>query len=286
MSKLGEEQTETVLLAVQSKIAAFPFDYPPIKMAMEIHDLVRSESGVGDPYAEIKKMSNDVCRECDALLGETMARSLNPLRTATQLAIAGNIIDCGAYGLRKVTKRQLFDVVQEVLSQPLKGSSVSDFDRLISSAESILYIGDNAGECFFDRPLLGVIPAGKVTYAVRGGPVLNDATVEDAAAADIHSICPVIDTGDNAPGILLERCSNEFKRAFEDSDLIISKGQGNYESLSEITGKTVVFLTKVKCEVIAKDIGYPLGSNVLKIQSKPNLLSHKAMEDNREVHHA
>ena len=265
MSRLGKKQTEAVLTAVQSRIAAFPREYPPIRMAIEIHDLVRSESGIPDPYLEIKKAANRVCRECVPMLMNHIARSLDPLKTATQLAIAGNIIDCGAYGLREFSRRILTDVIHNVLVQPLHRSSISSFNELIKSAKQILYIADNAGECFFDLPLLDLIPADKVTYAVRGGPVLNDATIEDARIAGIHDRCRVIDTGDNAPGILFDRCSDDFRHAFQTSDLIISKGQGNYESLSEITAKTIVFLTKVKCAIIAEDIGYPLDSNVLKI---------------------
>jgi len=265
MSKLGKKQTEAVLLAVQSKIAAFPREYPPIRIAIDIHDLVRSKSGMSDPYSEIKNNANAVCLECVPMLMDHIACSLDHLKTATQLAIAGNIIDAGAYGLRKFSRRILTDVIHNVLLQPLHGSSISIFKKLIKSAKQILYIADNAGECFFDLPLLDLIPADKVMYAVRGGPVLNDATIEDAHAAGIQDRCRLIDTGDNAPGILLDRCSDDFRHAFETSDLIISKGQGNYESLSEITNKTIVFLTKVKCTIIAEDIGYPLDSNVLKI---------------------
>ena len=265
MSKLDTKQTEAVLTAVQSKIAAFPKDYPPIRMAIEIHDLVRAESGMADPYSEIKNAANAVCHECVPMLMNHIAWSLTPLKTATQLAIAGNIIDAGAYGLRKLSRRILTDIIHEVLVQPLRGSSISSFEEYISNANQILYIADNAGECFFDLPLLEILPGDKLTYAVRGGPVLNDATLEDARIAGIHKRCRVIDTGDNAPGILLDRCSDDFGHAFTSSDLIISKGQGNYESLSEVTDKTIAFLTKVKCAVIAEDIGYPLDSNVIRI---------------------
>lgn len=291
MSKLGKKQTEAVLTAVQSKIAAFPRDYPPIRMAIEIHDLVRSESGSSDPYSAIKGAANAVCRECVPMLMQHIAWSLDPLKTATQLAIAGNIIDAGAYGLRKLSRRILTDVIRDVLAQPLHGSSITNFNERINSANQILYIADNAGECFFDLPLLELMPGDNLTYAVRGGPVLNDATTEDAHAAGIQNRCRVIDTGDNAPGILPDRCSDTFRRAFESSDLIISKGQGNYESLSEITDKTIVFLTKVKCAVIAEDIGYPLDSNVIAIctpatnggERRPNMSEHK---EQTEVCHA
>ena len=149
--------------------------------------------------------------------------------------------------------------------KPIPWSSVKEFYNTVMAANKILYIGDNAGECFFDSLLLDYLPLEKIKFVVRGAPIINDATMEDALAAGINKKCPVITTGDNAPGILLDRCSVEFREAFEKSDLIISKGQGNYESLSDYDDKTIIFLTKVKCDVIATDIGFPLGSNVLKI---------------------
>lgn len=265
ISKLGTKETEVILETVRKKIKTFPCHLPPIKMAAEIHNLIREKSGIADPFADIKKTSNEACNDCGSLLTKAMKSSQDLLMTAIQLAIAGNIIDCGAYGLREVTEFKLGKVIEDVLAQPLKGNKVSTFHELINNAEKILYVGDNAGECFFDVPLLELIPKDKLTYAVRGGPVLNDATLEDAYAAGIQNICRIIDTGDNAPGILLEQCSDEFNETFDDSDLIISKGQGNYESLSETTNKTIAFLTKVKCEMIGEDIGYPLNSNVMKI---------------------
>jgi uncharacterized protein with ATP-grasp and redox domains len=105
----------------------------------------------------------------------------------------------------------------------------------------------------------------RVRSGVRGRPFLNDATLVFADAAGVHKRCPVIDTGDGTPGVTLDRCSEEFLTVFNAADLVIAKGQGNYESLSEVPYKTRVFLTKVKCPVIARDIGFPVGSNVIQI---------------------
>ena len=125
-------------------------------------------------------------------------------------------------------------------------------------------------ECFFDYFLLQQLPLSKVVYAVRGGPVLNDATIKDAQEAGIPDICHVQDTGDRTPGIVLERSSQQFVNTFKDSDLVIAKGQGNYESLSEFRDRTYAFLTKVKCDVIAHNIGFDKGSNVINIIQPEN----------------
>jgi uncharacterized protein with ATP-grasp and redox domains len=127
----------------------------------------------------------------------------------------------------------------------------------------ILYLADNAGEIVFDRLLIKALPMEKITVAVRGAPVINDATLEDAETAGIRGIVPVIVNGSDAPGTLVKECSDEFRRAFDHADLIVSKGQGNYETLSGTT-KAVFFLLTVKCPIIGADIGAPVGSLVIK----------------------
>lgn len=265
-ASLGTEKSSEVMDSVRNRIQSFSMDRMPIEMAVEIHDLVREASGENDLYRKQKMQANRAAGACVPIFTRMMACSMNSLSTAVKLAIAGNIIDCGAYGMRMVSIEQLSEVIHDSVAQALCGSTIDEFKQLIRNAERILYIGDNAGECFFDVPLLKLLPADRLTYAVRGGPILNDATKEDARAAGIDRICSLVDTGDNAPGVLLERCSEEFRRIFDQSDLIISKGQGNYESLSGLTHKTIVFLTKVKCDVIAGDIGYELNSSVMKIK--------------------
>jgi len=265
MAKLGPEATREVMAAIKKRVAGFPRTQPPIVAAVEIHELVRLKSGVRDPYARVKQVSNDECSKMVPQLERWMADATHPLETAVKLAIAGNIIDYGALRMREISSTALSAFVEQVIEEPLEGNSVEEFRHLLETARRILYLADNAGECFFDVPLLGLLPAGRVTYAVRGGPVLNDATLPDAQAAGIPDRYPVITTGDHAPGILRERCSSEFRHAFDGSDLIVSKGQGNYESLSDFSQKRIVFLTKVKCPVIAGEIGFPLGSSVIRI---------------------
>lgn len=262
---IDAEQTAAVIESVRAKLRSFPHSHSPVEMAVEIHEQVRTAAGQRDPYAAIKKVSNQACRESMNLLSESMAWSLDPFETATKLAIAGNVIDFGVYSPSDPSRRDVIRSAQSTMGEPLTGSPLTEFKALAARAETILYVGDNAGECFLDTFLLDQLPLDKLTYAVRGSPVLNDATIKDAQAAGIHKRCEIVDTGDNTPGVLLERCSTEFRKIFDDADLVIAKGQGNYESLSETPAKTCVFLTKVKCPVIGKDIGYSTGSNVIRI---------------------
>ncbi|MBN1675181.1 MAG: DUF89 family protein [Kiritimatiellae bacterium] len=268
LAKVSRTDRSRVLALVRRKMASFPPDQPPVGMAVAIHEVVRSISGLDDPYAQIKRESNDVCRSCMPLFCEHLAWSLDPFSDAIKLAIAGNVLDFGAYSATRVLERDVLRTVDATMARPLAGDGAKGLREAVKTAEAILYIGDNAGECFLDRLLLECLETDKVTYVVRGGPILNDATVEDARAAGIPEIRPVLDTGDRAPGVLLERCSRRFREAFENSDLVIAKGQGNYESLSGRHDRTYAFLTKVKCAVLARDIGFPEGSNVVRIAGR------------------
>lgn len=107
------------------------------------------------------------------------------------------------------------------------------------------------------------MPAGKVDYAVKGAPVINDATLEDALAAGLDEVAELIDNGSDAPGTILSDCSATFRRYFDDADLVMAKGQANYESLS-CAEREIFFLTQVKCPVIGRDLGKPVGSWIIR----------------------
>ena len=132
----------------------------------------------------------------------------------------------------------------------------------IGNAGSILYLADNAGEIVFDRVLIEQLSAPRVTLVVRGAPVINDATMIDACAAGLHEIVNVIDNGSDAPGTILEDCSEDFRRRFTEADVVLAKGQGNFETLSDAP-REVFFLFKAKCSVIAERAGWSVGSLVL-----------------------
>jgi uncharacterized protein with ATP-grasp and redox domains len=176
------------------------------------------------------------------------------------LAIAGNVIDLGPNS--GLTKGQVHDAVLHAMSAPLEGD-VEGFSDVVSQANDVLYLGDNAGEIVFDRLLIEQISPEKVTFVVRGAPVSNDATMVDAEATGIAEMVEVIDNGSDAPGTILDDCCEAFRERFEKADLVIAKGQGNYESLSEAE-KDVWFLLKAKCPVIARDLRCEVGSMILR----------------------
>jgi uncharacterized protein with ATP-grasp and redox domains len=126
----------------------------------------------------------------------------------------------------------------------------------------ILYLADNAGETVLDRILIETLDK-PVTYAVKSFPIINDALFEDAIAAGIDQVAAIRQTGSNCPGTVLHTCTDEFFRYYEEADLVLSKGQGNYEALSD-ENRSIFFLLKVKCKLVSRQLEAPLGSLVLK----------------------
>jgi len=251
---------EQVLRVILWRTSQAPLRQSPVVTAQYIHRLVRELVGQADPYCQVKRRSNELAMELYPELAARVQQSGDPLETALRLAIAGNVIDLGVQGC--IEKQQVEESISHALATPLNGQIRSLADE-ISRARSILYIADNAGEIVFDRLLIEQMPLQCVTVAVRGRPVLNDATLADAEAAGLTDLVEVIDNGSDAPGTLLDDCSEAFRRRFAGADLVIAKGQGNYESLSDVE-RDVVFVLKAKCPVVASEIDCPVGALVVR----------------------
>ncbi len=232
---------------------------PPV-MGLKIHRFIRELTENPDPYREVKSRFNAIALRMYPDLRALVDKSPDPLETAVQLAVAGNIIDFGVNS--EIEEQGLEEAISTSLNTHLSLSDLEDFKDAIGRAESILYIADNAGEIVFDRLLIEELPAGKTTCVVRGSAILNDATIEDARSAGITDIVETIDNGSDAPGTILEECSDAFRSRFRDAGLIIAKGQGNYETLSDID-KNIFFILRAKCPVIAADLGCEVGEMVL-----------------------
>jgi uncharacterized protein with ATP-grasp and redox domains len=231
----------------------------PPAVAQEIHRTLRAMTGVDDPYRVVKDRFNRMALDMLAELTATVREVADPLAMALRLAIAANVIDLGVNG--GLTEDEARRAIAAAMDRPFHGD-VDAFRQAFEEARSILYLADNAGEIVFDRLLIEQLPVGRVTLAVRGGPVLNDATMADARTAGLCDVVKVMDNGSDAPGTVLSDCSEEFRRRFAESDLVIAKGQGNFETLSD-EAADIYFLFKVKCPVIADHVGLPVGTHVL-----------------------
>ena len=251
---------ERILRQVLSRLANVSFDNTPPFIGRDIHRIVRLLSGNNDPYLEIKKDSNTLALKLMPSLKELIKSSANPFETAVRLAIAGNIIDCGQGDY--IAGEKIKETIYQCLDQPVSKDAINELKEEIEKASNILYLGDNAGEVFFDRLLIEELQGYPITYVVRGAPTINDALKDDARMAGLDKLVAVVDNGSDVPGTIVEECSEEFKRLFFEADLVIAKGQGNYETLSD-EQKKIFFLLKVKCTVIAEDIGCKEGDIVI-----------------------
>ena len=198
---------------------------------------------------KVKETYNQIALEKLPGLRKRVAETADRLEGGVRAAIAGNVIDFGIY-----EQIDLDRSVDEAFLLPLSAAEYRSFSAAVNNAHRILYLCDNAGELVFDRVLLEILRDREknVTVAVKGAPVINDATLADADVAGIAECATVIDNGNDGIGTLLEACSPRFMDAYRAADLIISKGQANYETLVQSGDARIFYLFKVKCPVVAK----------------------------------
>lgn len=249
------------LQRVLIEAAGFPMERTPPEMAQTIHRIIREESGNPDPYAEIKRESTRLALGLAEEARGIIDGAIDPFKMAVRFAIAGNILDFAL--ISKWRQLDLNDFIEKTRLHQLEEDQVNLFRAEVGQAETILILGDNAGEAVFDRLLIEQLPGKKIYYAVKGAPVINDATLEDACDAGLDLVAELVENGSDAPGTLLNDCSAPFLRLFHAVDLVIAKGQANYETLSHAP-RPLFFLTQIKCPVIARTLGGPVGSWIVR----------------------
>jgi hypothetical protein len=222
----------------------------PPEQARLIHQVIKTASGVEDPYAEEKDKSTEFALKLMPAVREKIAKSKNQFETIVRLVIAGNIIDYGAirdFNLNTARKR-----IFEVFNMPIDLDAIRLLEKEMDKAKKIFYMADNCGEAVFDRLLIERY-SDKITLGVRGGPILNDLTEREIKESELD-IVPYVHTGDMTPGVSFRYSDSEFLEEMRSSDLVIAKGQGNYETLNEYD-RPIFFLLRVKCQIIADLIG-------------------------------
>jgi uncharacterized protein with ATP-grasp and redox domains len=257
----SDRQARKAMRAVFGGLSAIDFNATPPVTGTRIYRTVRTVTKNTDPFAKDKKRYNDFALSLLPEMQRGADAATDPFLARVRLAIASNIIDFGKNG--SLTEKEVRECMDRALSAPLDEAAAARLKAGIAGAESILYLCDNAGEIVFDRLLIEAMPREKVTCAVRGMPAINDATIEDARQTGLTEIVRVIPNGSDAPGTILAECSKEFKKAFYGADLVIAKGQGNFETLSDVKKRRIFFLMQIKCPVIARDSGFPVGTFVI-----------------------
>lgn len=253
---VDERKIQEILIAFGQFLSQIRVEATPPEIGREVYRLISEKTGILDPYSSIKKKCTKQALALYPQLKQRIESSGDRLGMAVRMAIAGNVIDFGVNADFDLDKD-----LEILLSQKLTIDHYRDFCHALRSARRVLYLADNAGETVFDRLLIEEL--GKpVVYVVREKPIINDAVHQDALDAGIDEVAEIVSSGTDAPGTILNLCSENFSKIFRSADLIISKGQGNYEGLSDKT-RPVFFLLKAKCSVIARDLGVKQGSLIL-----------------------
>jgi uncharacterized protein with ATP-grasp and redox domains len=281
MAQADAGQQRAILNRVMELLVGVSADSTSAETLYRVHRIVREMTGVKDPYRSVKEEATRNALQLVPGLREIVAQADDPLEQAVRIAIAGNIIDFApgtvlslvlspstalrinpVEGLSKDVQFTLEATLERVLRQPFAINDLEALRQALSQAERVLYLADNAGETVFDRVLVETLEQ-PVIYAVKGGPILNDATWEDAVAAGIGEVAEIVSTGSDAPGMILESCSPAFRQLYDQAQVIIAKGQANHEALGE-GDRRLFFLLQVKCPVLGREMGVESGNIVLK----------------------
>lgn len=212
--------------------------------------IIKETTGIDDLYSEEKEFYNNLLLDYEDRLRKIIEKSKDPFINALKLSVAGNLIDFGP-----THSFNFFEFIKEINNIAFEIDDSSTLKNYLAQAKNLLYLGDNAGEIVLDKIFIEVIkelnPNINIYFAVRGNYILNDVTIEDAEYVKINNLAKIIINGYDAPSTILNKCSDEFINIYNLSDLIISKGQGNFEGLYKNKEKDIFFLLMIKCNVIA-----------------------------------
>ena len=259
-----EETVRRIMNEIAAYVQELDLDQTPADASNRAYELTREITGVADPYALEKRQSNDFLLARLSRIREMCTSSDDPLKSSIRLSIMGNIIDYGI-GHRHDIEQSL----ATVLSDEFDIDDYEAFRKNISDGtHDILFLGDNAGEIVMDilfiEQLLNL--GHRVVYVVKSGPVINDSTREDAEYVGMDKLVKVIETGSDGIGVQWSAVSDEFIEEYNRADIVVSKGQGNFETMDSINDKPILFLLKAKCELVAKELDVRFGGIVCSLR--------------------
>ena len=262
-----DEKIQTkVLREVMKHLQSISLTNSPPELSKEVHNIIRKITGSEDPYRRVKNQSNEMVKKEYFHLKKLVNKSDDPLLMSIKLSIVGNVIDYGT-----TNRFNIDEMVDNAVKLEFDASSYPKFKSVLEQSKTILYLADNSGEIFFDKLLLEqlVKKQKQIYYAVKANPIINDALLEDAEFAGIDKLATIIkvDSGQklSSPGMILSCASKNFLNIFKTSDMVLSKGQGNYEGLGDVD-RDVFFMLVVKCPLVAQDIGSEVGNLIFKVK--------------------
>ncbi|WP_270566039.1 damage-control phosphatase ARMT1 family protein [Clostridium beijerinckii] len=254
----GVNNKEELLKEVFTYLSKMDFEATTPEIIGEIFGMIKEHTNNQDPYKETRNYYNTLFLKLLPEFEKKIEQVEDSFQLAVRYAIVGNIIDFNP--IHNTLLEDIFDYFEKMEQLELAIDDSKELAEDILNSKTLLYLGDNCGEICMDKILLRKIKElnsnVKIFFGVRGKPVVNDSIAEDAYAVGIDEYAEVIDNGDGSLGTVLKRTSREFKEVYKKADVVIAKGQANYECLSE-EKKNIYFLLMTKCDVIANDIGVP-----------------------------
>jgi uncharacterized protein with ATP-grasp and redox domains len=255
---------DKILLHVSNLSKDFDFSKSPPEVASDVYEDMAKIAQMSDLYGELKAHATLRATDFVYSLKDTLQNSDDKLITLLKIAVVGNVIDLAA--------EVSFDLDEELDKIFHTDFAIDDTEVLresLKDAKTVLYIGDNVGEHIFDylaiETLQELYPALHVSYMVRGNPIINDVTMLEAKELGFDRLCKLVDSGVNTPGFVYERATPEARELFDSADVVITKGMGNYECLSPSPRKNLLYLLKVKCNVVANSLAKELGDIICKM---------------------
>ena len=260
----SKELSHELTTTVEFMSKTFSFAQTPPEIASVVYEKMAEIANKHDLYDEVKELSTKKALSFIPFLKEKLFLSENKLLTATKIAVAGNVIDLAA-----AVEFDLKEELEKIFDTSFAHDDFEILQNKLSFAKSVVIIGDNVGEHIFDylfiQTLQQLFPDINYSYMVRGNPIINDVTMKEALQAQFDTLCNLVDSGVNTPGFTYNRANEDAKKLFDTTDLVISKGMGNYECLTPSHRANICFLLKVKCGVVANSLGKEVGDIICKI---------------------
>ena len=263
----NEELSQTLTQTVQNMSKSFSYANNPTEIAADVYEKMAFIAQKTDLYDEVKELSTQKALSFVPFLKDKLKDSDDKLLTATKIAVAGNVIDLAA-----AIEFDLEDELHKIFDTEFAHNDFVQMKKELSNAKDVVILGDNVGEHIFDymfvETLKELYPNATYSYVVRGNPIINDVTMKEAIEAGFDKLCNLQDSGVNTPGFAYSRANATSQKLFDDADVVISKGMGNYECLNDSHRDNICFLLKVKCSVVASSLGNEIGDIICKIKGR------------------
>ncbi len=257
-----DEEAILALKNVAQVLSTLNYDVPPPLISEYVYGSITKTLNHNDPYSKIKKKYNNIALKYVDDLKKYIESAQDKLQAAINISVAGNIIDFGS----QVEKFDIKETISKAINEGFIVSDIEQFRQQIEKANILLFLADNAGEIVFDKLFLETIkslyPNIKIYIALRGKPIINDVTRNDIEGLGLEDIGAIIESTKPTPGFWPDYCNDECKEIYKTADIIISKGQGNFETLSEFDDDRVYFLFIIKCSVVSNYLNKPKYSHI------------------------